>query len=107
MKDENYLTSPADTCHHNPARHLQFLQHLPHQQVVSLCTVRCLQLQQVHQLAACMKENVRPAVPISSNQVSSANVAEFTGMGRRPCTAWPETESLVCVVCLSNDPRKK
>ena len=31
--------------------------------------------------AACMKENVQPAVPISSNQVSSSvNVAEFTGM---------------------------
>ena len=31
--------------------------------------------------AACMKENVRPAVPISSNEVSSsANLAEFTGM---------------------------
>ena len=31
--------------------------------------------------AECMRENVRPAVPISSNQVySSANVAEFTSM---------------------------
>ena len=31
--------------------------------------------------AACMKENVRPAVQISPNQVSpSVNVAEFTGM---------------------------
>ena len=31
--------------------------------------------------AACMKENVQPAVPNSSNQVSSSvNVAEFTGM---------------------------
>ena len=31
--------------------------------------------------ATCMKENVRPAVPISPNQVSSsANLAEFTGL---------------------------
>ena len=70
MKDENYFTLLADTCLYNPTRYLRFLRH-------SLRTVRCLQLQQIHQLL----ENVRPAVPISSNQVSSlANVAEFTGM---------------------------
>ena len=56
-------------CQHNPALHLRFLQHLASATIVFLCSYSSVPAA-LSNLSAewneCMKENVRPAVPIFS-----------------------------------------
>ena len=76
MKDENYITSLADTCLYNPAEHMRLLQH-------SLCTVRCLQIQQYADSAISSCMHVGECSTSSSNQFKPSFFISECGQNSR------------------------
>ena len=81
MKGENYLTSLLDTYVPAQSSSTSAISSTSASSTSRFPSHSSVPAASASPSAECMKENVQPAVPISSNQVSSSvNVAEFTGM---------------------------